>query len=444
MSCELTAAARTSALDGAMFSKVQAIVIQGLTVAASQSQQPQHVATAQLRQLAKLPSLSAVELHDSSCPTLFLVALGTQLTRLQLERPYRQPTQNVTTPAWRATLEHAARCTRLQELHVLCATAEELRLVAPALQRVRTLKLTCGGAANADGDAVLDVLLTGAPHLTRLVMRGALDHAFRRWHNARPCPWRELVLQGLTTQALARLPLRSLTRPVRWNLLAVPHGASLVESRAAVANAAQPGRCPAGFRWEGATDEPWCSLIMDAADADVAAHLRALRPLFAALVNLRVFRGRGAWDAEGVAALGQVLPRACADLQLCGGGVAAGALERVAAGCLPGVRHLWLTRLAARPADVVGMVRQVRERRLRAALGGGQEEGQEEGEAMARRVELRAVVVAQPQSTVGEEGAAGGSEDKEQRRSSLRAAWAEAEKEVARLEGAGVALRVMW
>ncbi len=153
--CTLTPAARTTTLDAAC-GGLHIVELEGLMVrraprrgarpaASSSDPSLQQLATAQLRQLAKLPSLSSVELNDSTWPTLFLVALGTQLTRLELHASYRQcePGTQTPTAAWRSTLQHVARCTLLEQLHVPCGTAEELGLVVPALQQLRKLVLTC-------------------------------------------------------------------------------------------------------------------------------------------------------------------------------------------------------------------------------------------------------------------------------------------------------------
>ncbi len=254
-SCQLTAAARTSALDGALFGRLRTVSIQRLTVAATPQQPPQHVATAQLRQLAKLPSLSAVELKDDSCPALFLVALSTQLTMLHLHESYRQllpGAWDTPTPAWRATLEQVARCTGLRELAIPCVTPEELRPLAPALQQVQRLRLS-GILSQMEGDPVLDLLLA-LKHLTCLMWGGTLSHTCRRAHNDRPCSWRELKGQGVTPHLLARLPLHSLTQPVQWQALVLQRGTLLVDVRAAVANVTR--HCPAGFGWMGDADKP--------------------------------------------------------------------------------------------------------------------------------------------------------------------------------------------
>ncbi len=106
--CQLTASAKTSLLDAAApLSRLQKLRIGKLSVAAPLRQQHVALATAQLRQLAKLPSLSAVTLKDASCPTLFLLALATQLTRLTLDASFSRAEVNSMdpAPAWRATLQ---------------------------------------------------------------------------------------------------------------------------------------------------------------------------------------------------------------------------------------------------------------------------------------------------------------------------------------------------
>ncbi len=140
--CMLKPAARAAPLDAACGS-LRSVEIEGLSAGGPPPQRAA-VATAQLRQLAKLPSLSSVELKDASCPTLFLLALATQLTRLHLDDHYRQclpDMPDTPAPAWRATLEQVARCTRLRELAIPCGTVEDLGLLAPALQQLRHLEL---------------------------------------------------------------------------------------------------------------------------------------------------------------------------------------------------------------------------------------------------------------------------------------------------------------
>ncbi len=96
--CVLTPAARTTVLDTSCRRLRRVTVTILVTEAMQQAADagapepwpnnggPEHLATctAQLRQLAKLPSLSSVELASGPCPTLFLVALSAQLTQLGL------------------------------------------------------------------------------------------------------------------------------------------------------------------------------------------------------------------------------------------------------------------------------------------------------------------------------------------------------------------------
>ncbi len=177
--CALTPAARTAALDTGC-SRLHTLEVKALsaqqppmtcacacTPAAAPAPPPslQQLATAQLKQLAKLASLSRVCLLDSSCPTLFLVALGAQLACLHLDPAYRQRSlQRGTEPGWRATLQHVARCTGLRALSIPCQVPEDLGAVAPALRQLR--ELTLNGAVEG-GDAEVELLL-GLPHLTCL------------------------------------------------------------------------------------------------------------------------------------------------------------------------------------------------------------------------------------------------------------------------------------
>ncbi len=250
--CALTPAARATVLDAACC-RLHLVSIQGLS--ADAQQQPnnsslQQLATAQLRQLAKLPSLSRVDLVDASCPTLFLVALGTQLTGLHVDHSYQQcePGTQTPVPGWRATLQHVARCTRLQVLSMPCRTVGELALAAPALQQLRTLRLTSLRAVEADGDAVVEVLL-GLPHLTSLYWSNCGASSMQRWYNARACQWEQLTTTSITPQQLARLPLHSLKQPYEWTSLQVPPSTLVHEARAAAANVMQrcPRRVPVGW-----------------------------------------------------------------------------------------------------------------------------------------------------------------------------------------------------
>ncbi len=424
--CALTPAARTTVLDVGC-SRLRALVVQRLLVqaptpaaaaSAASSPQPgnssvQQLATAQLRQLANLPSLNNVNLEDDSCPTLFLVALGTQLTRLKLHAAYQQclPGTQTPTPAWRNTLQHVARCTQLRDLHVPCATAEELGLVAPALQQLRTLWLTGRAAEGHDGDAVAEVLL-GLPHLTDLFWPNACAHTFQRWHNDKTCRWEQLNCIGASFQQLARLPLHSLKRPLLWSVLIGLPDTPMLEVRAAVANVMH--HCPAGFRWGArAADLPqlYCT-DLTSAEASVPAVLRALQPLFASLAGIKVKGVR--WDAVRVKALGEVLPHTCTRLVLLKASLSRGALEQVARS-LPWLRRLESREQEVSPEDVEAYVHLVR--RLKEQEGGA--------------VRLEDVVVERP---VRPQGA---SEKLHKRQ------WEQAVREV-RERGGGVALRVAW
>ncbi len=415
--CIVTPAARATLLDAGC-SRLWQVQIEALS---AQQQAPgalslQQLATAQLRQLAILPSLSNIMLKDASCSTLFLIALGTQLTRLVLHESSRQclPGTQTPTPAWRATLQHIARCTRLLELNIPCATAEELGLVAPALQQLRTLELNHVCAVEADGDAMAEVLL-GLPHLTSLRWDNASLHTFKRWHTDRPCRWETLFLGVFSAPQLARLPLHSLKQPVQlWGL--VVKGAALREVRAAVANATRGS--PAGFRWEEVRgDPPHLALDKFVAGSETGAPavLRVLQPLLASLPSGLGLVGAG-WDTEPLSVLGEVLPRTCTRLMLGWGWISREALEQVARS-LPWVRFLQLKEQDVSPEDVVAFVRLAR--RLKQQEGG------------AGEVRLEEVVVEKPfrPEGVGER--------------KHRKAWEEAEREV-RKRGGGVVLKLVW
>ncbi len=438
--CVLTPAARTTLLDTGCC-RLRQLSIQGLAVApppalaGAAPAQPtpalQLLATAQLKQLAKLPSLSSITLADSSCPTLFLVALGTQLTCLQLDHSYRQsePDTQSPTPAWRATLQHVARCTRLRELTIPCAAAEELGLVAPALQPLRTLRLNAS-RAQTDGNAMMVALLS-LPHLTRLHWGTLAFHTFKRWHNDSTCWWEELSLSVVAPQQLARLPLHSLKRPVEWSCLAVRGDTPLREVRAAVANVTR--RCPAGFRWAAHVHEteplgpprltqPPRLRLLDAGgmEVDVPAVLRALQPLLAPLTEFELRVAAGVeWRVEWVGALGEVLPRTCTRLALGLGSVSGDALDQVARN-LPWVERLELVEQQVVRGNVVAFVRTAR--RLK------QEGG--EGAAAAR---LEVVAVVKPVRAAGE------GEEEHKR------AWERAVQRLREEAGGGdMALRVVW
>ncbi len=266
-------------------------------------------------------------------------------------------------------MQHVARCTRLRELTVPCTTAEELALAAPALQQLRMLDLNDPQPLAADGDAVMEALLA-LPHLTRLGWHHPSHHTFKRWYNDRPCRWEELHVGVVSPHQLARLPLRSLKQPVKWERLGVAGNEPLHEVRAAVANVTCG--CPAGVRWgrsEGAA--PWLALLGPLGGAeDVPGVLRALRPLLATPSRFSLSHAR--LDVAGVEALGEVLPRTCTHLGLYErGAVPRGALEQVARS-LPWLRSLHLVEQEVAPEDVVAYVRMERE----------------EGEGLMRLVEV--------------------------------------------------------
>ncbi len=352
MHCTLTPAAKTTLLDTAC-GRLRQVDISGLTVAAPSpggAPPPQRVAvaTAQLRQLAKLPSLDTVFMWDDSCPTLFLLALGTQLTRLRVDDDNRRPDFDTRepTPAWWATLEQVSRCTRLRDLSIPCGDPEELDLVAPALQGLRQLSLTCPEHV---GDDTTVELLLGLPHLTSLHWRKC-TRALARWHNDRRCGWEELTFGAVSPSVLARLPLRSLRRPVRWNRIRVDCAASAREVRAAVANVTRPDRCPAGFKWVGYP----MRLTMDSR-LPVADVLAGLAPLLAGLGESFMVRDVR-WGAGCVEALGRALPRTCTRLELSFGAASDEALEQVAAS-LPWLRHLRLSEMDVLPSGAVAFAR---------------------------------------------------------------------------------------
>ncbi len=272
--CTLTPAARTTLVDAGC-RRLRRLEIKALSAQpAPGAPSLQLLATAQLRQLAKLPSVSSIALMDSSCPTHFLAALGTQLTHVSLHDSYRQcePGTQTPTPGWRATLQHVARCTRLQELIIPCGTAEELALVAPALQQLRELTISAL-EVQADGDALVEALL-GLPHLTSLTWEDISWLRLRRWHNDRPCRWEQVVVSDVSLSPLARLPLHSLQQPVQWRCLEVPVDAPIQEVRAAAANVTR--RCPAGFCWEGDCPRLWLRAEAGGTSSDVRERERPL------------------------------------------------------------------------------------------------------------------------------------------------------------------------
>ncbi len=344
--CVITPAARTTLLDAAC-SRLHSLAVGGLSVeappptataSAAASSLPrgpslQQLATAQLRQLSKLPSLSAITLRDAACPTLFFADLGAQLTCLRVDHEARQclPGTETPTPGWMATLQHVARCTRLVDLIIPCGTPSELGVVAPALQQLRSLRIN-GDAGDTDGDAVLELLL-GLPHLTRLELGCCAWNKMRRWHNDRPCRWQALSLGMVSANQLARLPLHSLKEPVCWSGFIVQTGLPVQEVRAAVANVTQ--RCPAGFRWVKSEEGQAHLFLGQEADASI---LRALQPLLVSLTSVGL--GGAGWDVERFKALGEVLPRTCTHLVLSRRGMCGEALEAAVARSLPWVQRL--------------------------------------------------------------------------------------------------------
>ncbi len=416
LSCRLTPAAKTAPLDAAC-GKLAHVEIEGLKVAAPEPQLAA-LATAQLRQLAKLPALTSVRLRDESstasepcqqCPTLFLLALRTQLTSLRmgiLDRQCEQGTQTPT-PAWRATLQQVAQCTRLRDLAIPCGTPHELALLAPALQQLRRLRLLPALSARDHGDAMVEVLLR-LPHLTSLWWDSCYQ-VFRRSYTNRPCRWEELVLGSVPVQHLARLPLHSLKSPVRWSDLLVGPEASVADTRAAVVNVTR--RCPAGFQpvWQDWPLQQPPSVSISPG-ADVSGLLKAVQPLLdlPALALLTY----SPWSVGVVDVLAEVLPKTCTHLMLSQGSVDRTALERMAAS-LPWLQSLKMRLVVVSPADVVGFVRTVK--RLR-----------QEG----REVQLREVVMDEAARVPGVSKAR-----------HIRA-WKEAVQEVRRM-GAGVALEAL-
>ncbi len=306
----------------------------------------------QLLQLAGLPSLSSVSLLDSSCPTLFINALGTQLTALRLDGSYRQ------LPTWQATQQHAARCTALQSLAIPCATSEELGLVAPALQHLRRLHLNGTGAASMSGDAMVEQLLA-LPHLTSLTWDDTYDHVLHHSHAGSPCQWRELRLGVGGPHQLARLPLHSLASPVAWHTLVVDQRTSVAEVQAAAHCVAH--HSPAGGAWRADGDQPLGlrflgpgggAFTRGAGQGDTpAALLRALGPLLAAPGLTQLSVSGLAWDAVLVKVLGEVLPRTCVRLRLRSGSLPENACVQLPRS-VPWVQELWLQDVHVVPRSV--------------------------------------------------------------------------------------------
>ncbi len=350
--CQLTVAAADSLVNMAC-GRLQHVEVEGLRSA------PTHL-TKQLQQLAGLPSLSSISLLDDSCPTQFLNALATRLTALHLDKSCRQVEEGTQTPtpAWRATLQHVARCTALQSLAIPCVTSEELGLAAPALQQLRRLHLN-GALARADGDAVVERLL-GLPHLTSLRWEDASWHTFQRSHVSSPCRWRELSFEFISPHQLARLPLHVLASPVTWQHLALDQD-TVAEVQAAADNVSL--RSPLGGVWRQ-REQVRPSLLFTrpevgdiftggAGEGDTpAALLRALRPLLAVpgLSKLSVFNL--AWDMELVQALGDALPRTCTSFCRHSGSLALPACVQLAVS-LPWLEVLALGRVIASPQSVL-------------------------------------------------------------------------------------------
>ncbi len=417
--CQLTQAASSTLLDCAPFGHLRELVIHGLSVTAPHKHKHAAIMATQLRQLARLPSLSGVELKDDSCPTLFLPDLGTQLTRLRLDESYRQflpHTLNTPTPGWRATLQQVAQCTGLRELAIPCNRLEELRLVAPALPQLRVLFLNSPvkeftvSKQGQEGDAVVRLLL-GLPHLTNLIWECSLL-TLAKWHNDDRCRWEALSFAEATPNVLARLPLHSLKKPVEWHNLAITPGTDAHEVRAMVANVTR--RCPFGFSWTPnlAGSRPPAVTLLPGPDA--VPLLLALKPLFAPLTSASVAAVMGrVFDTGLVKALGQALPRTCMHLQLREGALAVKALEQMTVS-LPWLERLTLADLALAPGDVVRFVRTVKRMR-------------QEGKA----VRVEQVVVSNPERPEWCGDVA------------HKVVW-EAAMEQVEQEGAGVVLSVEW
>ncbi len=342
--CELTAAAAESMSNTACDS-LQHIELWGLDGAPASR-------TDQLHQLAGLPSLSSVNLQDSSCPTLFLNSLTTRLTTLHLDSSCRksQPDGRTTAPEWQATLRHVARCTALLSLTIPCSTSGELGVVAPALRQLQRLHLTGpGAAAGEDGDGMVE-LLVGLPHLTRLRWDNAYGHTFQRSCAGRACNWKELGFTTVSLALLARLPLRSLDSPVPWDTLVVDASVTVAEARAAAHNATRA--CTAGVQWPTRALN-WCraslsfrppqgssTFTQGAGEGDTpAALLRALQPLLAAPSLLKLAVSDLTWDGEAATALGQALNRSCDVLAFENGSLTAAACVQLAKS-VPWLGHL--------------------------------------------------------------------------------------------------------
>ncbi len=336
---------------------------------------------AHLPQLAGLSSLSSVSLQDNSCPTLFLGTLSTRLTSLHLDQRYRHVQPNTHSPAasWLATLQHVARCTRLESLTIPCVIGEELGLVAPALGQLRRLHLNSLGALQGPvvGDAVVEQLLR-LPHLTSLHWDNARKHRLQQSYASQPCAWRELIFGVATPHLLARLPLHSLISPVRWDRLVVDELASVAEVQAAATNVAT--RCQAGWAWAQSpahTLALWfiqaghATFVRGATEGDTpAALLRAMGPLLAGLQELGI--SYVTWDVELSRALGEVLPRTCTELHFENGSFTRATALVELASSAPWLQSLHLNQVEVQPMAVALFVAAAKGWADARALGGPQ------------------------------------------------------------------------
>ncbi len=410
--CELTVAAADSLLSTACTS-LQHVEVDWLYGERT------HL-TIQLQQLGGLRSLTSVSL-DETCPTLFLNTLGTRLTALHLDECCGEvdPDTYTPTPVWRATLQHVACCTALQSLAMPCDTAEELGLVAPALQQLRRLHLNGPGVA-VDGDAVVERLL-GLPHLTSLRWEDISQHSLQRSHAGSPCHWRELSFGCVSPHQLARLPFHSLTTsPVSWDTIVVHHRTSVAEVQAAVDSVAR--RCPVGGVWKTQGTE-WPKVQFSAAEHGAfsrgvgegdapPALLRALRPLLAAPGLRQLEVTHLTWDVELARVLGEVLPRTCTALGLSLGSASLPACVELAVS-FPWVQTLHLIYMSMHPQGVTAYI----------AAAAGRVHGTGVGPV------LRSVVVRRPERPEG------------RTKESWREAWEDV-RQAARGLGVGVELEL--
>ncbi len=377
-----------------VFSSLQSLEVSGEGIKASH-----------LSSLAALPRLSSISLgHDSECSGV-LTSLGSQLTALELESDLRQCLDGTQrpAPAWRATLEHVTRCAQLRSLTIPCVTSEELTLVAPALAQLRDLHLCgwLGGCSRVDGDAVVEALLR-LPHLTSLRWDRASRYTLQRSYTKDPCRWKQIAIESITPQLLARLPLHSLTAPLAWEDLVIDGSTSVADVEAAAAAAA---RCPGGVAWRPGYHNFPCRLWFEgprwadgsehffgdedeyddalpfehgATEADTpAALLRALRPLLAAVSPGRPGKAarmqveNAAWDVEAVRALGAALPATCTELVISNGRLPLLALVEVVHS-LPQLEQLDICGVEVEPSSVWSYVTVVGAlRRALGASGGG-------------------------------------------------------------------------